>query len=77
MRDNQDSLWVISVLTALIIATVALLVIIESFFVMVLWNWVIVALFAVPKLSLIMSWGLLALINLLSGNFRFEIRNRK
>lgn len=39
----------------------------EAFVVMLLWNWVIVAIFALPKISFWLSLGLCATVSLIIG----------
>lgn len=38
-----------------------------AWLVMLLWNWVVVAIFGLPKLSLWLAWGLIFLIGLIFG----------
>lgn len=38
-----------------------------AWLVMLLWNWVIVAIFGLPKLSFWLAWGLTLLIGLIFG----------
>ena len=60
-----------------VIFTIALIVALAvsalgAWLVMLLWNWLMVAIFALPKLSFWMSWGLCFLISLLFGAIKSE-----
>lgn len=56
-------------LFTLILALVIILAIsaFGAWLVMLLWNWVVVAIFGLPKLSFWLAWGLTFLIGLIFG----------
>ena len=47
----------------------------EGWVVMKLWNWLAVSLFALPTISFKMALGVMVLLNLITGGFKFSCKS--
>ncbi len=62
----------LTVIGVVLSAIVAFLVVVslQTFFTMLLWNWIMPVLFSLPHVSFLQAFGILALLNMISSAFR-------
>ena len=75
MKDSftDNPWWIILLAIIFLIAIIFGSVCLETWVYMLLWNWIAVSLFSAPVLTFWVSFGMLALLNIIGSFFRVRI----